>query len=65
MDAKVLSPNLSGSRFGWVWRRKGEAINVDHIWFRAFLKLSQILSNLSNLLLSLLLDQVAVDCVQK
>ena len=62
---KCYQPNLSGSRFGWVWRRKGQAINVDKVWFRAFLKLSQILSNLSHLLLSLLLDQVAVDCAQK
>ena len=36
-------------------------LNVDHIWFGAFLKRSQLVSDLSHLLpLLLLLDQVGV-----
>jgi hypothetical protein len=42
-------------------------LNVDHIWFGAFFKRSQMFSDLSHLLplMLLLLDQVALDCAQK
>ena len=39
--------------------------NLDHVWFSTLLKLTKMLSDLSNLLPLLLLDQVALDCAQK
>ena len=39
--------------------------NLDHVWFRTLLKRTKMLSDLSNLLPLLLLDQVALDCAQK
>ena len=44
---------------------KSKAINVDHVWFGTWLKHRQMLSDLSDLVSSLLLDHLAVDCTQK
>ena len=44
---------------------KNKSINVDHVWFGTWLKHRQMLSDLSDLVSSLLLDHLAVDCAQK